>query len=92
MWIMWFIRRFPAPGEAVADDLAGRGLDGSAAGPRDVLVAVGEPGDVTGVGQGGRGDDRADAGQLHQVEPVARTISLSWRVSALISSRSRRAR
>jgi len=30
---MWFIRRFPAPGEAVADDLAGRGLDGSAAGP-----------------------------------------------------------
>ena len=51
MWIMWFIRRFPA-GEPVAADLAAGGFDGGGAGPGREPVAVGEAG----------GDDRSDAG------------------------------
>jgi hypothetical protein len=56
----------PGAGEAVSDDLSGGGFDGGGAGPRGVPVAVGEPGDVAGVGQGASSDDGADPGQVHQ--------------------------
>jgi len=56
----------PGPGEPVPDDLSGGGLDGGGAGPGREPVPVGEPGDVTDVGQGAGGHDRPDPGQVHQ--------------------------
>ena len=54
------------PGEAVADLLAGGGVQGRGAGPGREPVAVGEPGDVADVGQDPGGDDGPDTGQVHQ--------------------------
>jgi hypothetical protein len=58
---------YNVPREPVSDLLAGGGVQGCGACPGREPVAVGEPGDVADVGQDPGGDDRADAGQVHQV-------------------------
>ena len=62
----WLRRRFPPPGEPVADLLAGGGVQGCGAGPGREPVAVGEPGDVADVGQYACGAGGPDAVDLHQ--------------------------
>jgi hypothetical protein len=66
MWIMWFIRRFPARERAVAVLLPGGRIEWCGAGPGPEPVAVGEAGDVTNVGQGPGGRDGSDAMKVHQ--------------------------
>jgi hypothetical protein len=55
------------PGEPMAVLLTGRGIQGSGAGPGSEPVAVGEPSDVTDVGQDPRSHDSADTVDLHEV-------------------------
>ena len=70
MWIMWFIRRFPARDSRCRfcspDDASKGAVPVSRLAGREP-VAVGEPGDVADVGQGPGRDDRPDPGQVHQL-------------------------
>lgn len=59
----------------------GGGFDGRGASPGRERVAVGEPGDVAGVGQREGGHDGAETGSPIKVDPVAAAISVSSRVS-----------
>ena len=53
--------------EAVADLLAGGGVQRRGPGPGREPVAVGEPGDVADVGEDACSDDGSDTGEVHQV-------------------------
>jgi hypothetical protein len=65
MWMTWLALRFPR-GRGGGGFAPRGGVQGCGAGPGGEPVAVGEPGDVTDVGEDPRGDHRPDAGQVHQ--------------------------
>jgi hypothetical protein len=60
------ICRFPRPGQAVADLVAGRRVDGCGAVPGREVRAAGEPDDVTDLHEQPGRAGRADAVQVHQ--------------------------
>ena len=62
----------PGAREPVAEMLAAGGIDRGGAGPGREVVAVGEPGDVAGVGEDPGGAGRADAVDVHQVRARSR--------------------
>jgi hypothetical protein len=57
----------PGPGEPVPDLLSAGGVQRGGAGPGGEVVAVGEPGHLTHVGQDPGGAGRPEPVQVHQV-------------------------
>ena len=64
MWSAWFSLRLPRVDSAVDGAAAGGELDRCGAVVGGVVVAVAEPGDVAGVADQHRGDDRPDPEQV----------------------------
>ncbi len=75
----------PCAGEPVAVLLARGGVQGCGSSPGRESVPVGEPGDVADVGQRARGDDRSDAGQVHQSGAAGLDHDLNGRYPASTS-------